>query len=166
METRATVTAKGAIFEGKAPQIVQSALLSAMHEATMYLERKVKEKTPIGVYGAKGGLVSTVHGEVQKGIPVIKGIVAHQSKYGDVIEKGRTMGKPMPPAGTLLRWIEVKMGMDETQAMRIEFVVRRKIGRKGFEGARMFEKAFDESFPVIVGIFDRAGFDIARRLNA
>lgn len=165
MELKATVTAKGAIFEGKAPEIIQTALTSAMYEATQLLEKKVKAKTPVGVRGAKGGLLSTIYGEVEKGTPVIKGIVAAQSPYGEVIEKGRTAGKKWPPEGVLIRWIELKMGVDEATAQRLEFVIRRKIGKKGFPGAHMFEQTFTQSWPQIKGIFERAGFNIKRKLN-
>lgn len=166
MELKAMITTKGAIFEGKAPKIIQEALTAAMYEATQFLEKKVKEKTPVGVGGAKGGLLSTIHGEViGKGTPVVKGIVATPSLYGEVVEKGRTAGKTWPPEGVLIRWIQLKMGVDETTAQRLEFVIRRKIGKKGFPGAHMFERALAESWPKLQGIFDRAGFDIVRQLN-
>lgn len=166
MELKVSVSQKGKIFEGQAPEIVQKELTSAMYEATQFLERTVKEGTPQGVGGAKGGLMSTVQGEVVgKGMPVVKGIVAHQSKYGDPVEKGRTAGKAMPPEGTLIRWIEVKLGKTEGEAKRLEFVIRRKIGQKGFPGAYMFEKGLDQGWPTVQGIFDRYGFVIARELN-
>jgi hypothetical protein len=138
-----------------------------MYEATAYLEREVRKNTPTGVYGAKGGLLSTVHGEVVgKGTPVIKGIVAHGSAYGDVVEKGRRAGKRWPPEGALLRWIEVKMGIPEAQAKRLEFVIRRKIGKKGFPGAAMFENTLKKSWPKLRKIFDDAGFEITKNLNS
>ncbi len=167
METKVIITVKGAFFEGKAPRIVNKELTSAMWEAVQFLEREVKEGTPQGVYGEKGGgLKAGIHGEViEKGTSVIKGVVAHQSKYGDVIEKGRTPGQKWPPEGSLLRWIEVKMGVDSATAKSLEFVIRRKIGKKGFEGAEMFESALEEKWPSLKKIFDRAGFDIARRVD-
>jgi len=166
MDLKVSIQTKGKIFEGKGPEIVHEALIGAIYEAIQFLERKVKQRTPIGVYGAKGGLASTIHGEVVgKGEPIVKGIVAHQSAYGDVIEKGRTAGKTWPPEGALLRWIEVKMGISGEQAKRLEFVIRRKIGQKGFPGAHMFEKALDEGWPKLKEIFDRGGFEIARNLN-
>ena len=141
MELKVSITTKGKIFEGKAPEIMQKALGDVMYEATSFLEREVKKLTPVGVFGASGGLVSTIHGEVEgKGTPLVKGIVASSSVYGEVIEKGRRAGKTWPPEGALLRWIEMKMGVPEEQAKRLEFVIRRKIGRKGFPGAHMFEK--------------------------
>jgi len=167
MELKVSITTKGKIFEGKAPEIVQDQLAAAMYEATSFLEREVKKRTPQGVFGGAGGLLSTIHGEVVgKGTPVIKGIVAHGSAYGDVIEKGRRAGKTWPPEGALLRWIEVKMGLPEETAKRLEFVIRRKIGQKGFPGAHMFENALQEGWPKLKDMFDRAGFEIARELNS
>ncbi len=166
MDLKISVTQKGKIFDGAGPEIIQSKLTEAMYEGTIYLERKVKERTPRGVYGEKGGLVSTVHGEViGKGAPIIKGIVAHQSKYGDVVEKGRTAGKAMPPEGSLIRWIQLKMGVSEFEAKRLEFVIRRKIGAKGFPGAQMFDHALTDNWHKLQEIFDRCGFEIARELS-
>ncbi len=166
MELKVSVIQKGKIFEGKGPEIVNENLTAAMYEATSFLEREVKRRTPQGVFGAKGGLRSTIRGEVEgKGTPLIKGIVAHTSVYGDVIEKGRTAGKTWPPEGSLLRWIEVKLGVDERTAKRLEFVIRRKIGKKGFPGVYMFENAFNENWTKIQKIFDRCGFEIARELE-
>jgi hypothetical protein len=166
VDLKVAVSLKGAIWEGKAPELVQAGITSAMWEATSFLEREVKKRTPKGVGGAQGGLISTVHGEViEKGIPVVKGIIAHGSAYGDVVDKGRTPGKKWPPEGVLLKWIELKLGVDEVQAKRLEFVIRRKIGKKGFPGAIMFEKTMDETWPRLKDIFDRGGFEITRQLS-
>lgn len=166
LEQRITVTAKGPVFEGKAPEIINAALSGFITEAVVYLKREVKRGTPTGVYGVQGGLLSRIGHEVTgKGTPLVKGVVGHTSPYGDVIEKGRTPGKAMPPEGTLVRWLEVKLGLDEKEAQRIEFVVRRKIGRKGFAGAAMFEHALERGWPAISSMAERAGFDLARSLN-
>jgi hypothetical protein len=189
MELKVEIAIKGAIFDGKVPEIINAELTAAMHEATQLIEANVKRFTPQGVYGAQGGLLATIHGEVvNKGTPIVKGIVAHSSVYGDVVEKGRTAGKGMPPGGAiasslrahgkrgikkhqvyfsgpLIRWIEVKLGVDNATAGRLEFVIRRKIGQKGFPGAHMFEKGLNASMPALDEIFDRRGFSIARKLN-
>ncbi len=166
MELKISVSAKGKIFEGKGPEIMHDALTNAMYEATSFLEAEVKKYTPVGVYGAKGGLLSTIYGEVvEQGTPVVKGIVGTQSPYGEVIEKGRRAGKTWPPEGALLRWIEVKMGVPEEMAKRLEFVIRRKIGQKGFPGAHMFDTAIRRGWPKLKKIFDDAGFRIAKGLS-
>lgn len=119
-----------------------------MYEATSFLEGEVKKNTPIGVSGAKGGLRSTIYEEViEKGTPLIKGIVDTQSPYGEVIEKGRRAGKTWPPEGALLRWIEIKMGVPEEMAKRLEFVIRRKIGQKGFPGRPCLKKHLNKAGP-------------------
>ena len=173
MEQFISITPKGNIFNGKGPGIVREQLTSAMYEATAFLEEKVKENLPteldglsrgIGIFGNQGGLRGGIHGEVEKGTLAIKGIVAHQSLYGDIIEKGRTPGQPPPPKGTLVRWIEVKLGMSQDQAERIEFVVRRKIGQKGFPGIHMFERAFEDNYEDLMKLFDKRGFEITRAL--
>jgi hypothetical protein len=166
MEYHVTVETKGKLLRGQGPKVVKENLTAAMYEATMFLEREVKKRTPKGVFGAQGGLNSTIHGEVRgKGSPVVRGIVAHGSKYGNVIEKGRRAGKAWPPEGTLLRWIEVKLGVEGSEAKRLEFVIRRKIGRKGFEGAHMFEDALEQNWGKVERIFDNMGFKIVRELD-
>jgi len=166
MKLVASVKVEGALLKGKAGKVVQQGLDRAMTEAVQFLTREVKVRTPQGVYGAQGGLLSTIHGEViGKGTPRIKGIVASNKPYAAVIEKGRRPGKGMPPPGVLLRWIEVKLGVDETEAKRLEFVIRRKIAQKGFEGAHMFERALDENFEKLRAIFRRHGLSITRKLS-
>ena len=166
MELKVSVTTQGKVFEGKATEVIREALTNVMYEATSFLEGEVRKRTPTGVFGASGGLVSTIHGEVAgKGTPVMKGVVGHQSAYGDVIEKGRRAGKTWPPEGALLRWIEMKMGVPGEAAKSLEFVIRRKIGQKGFAGVHMFENALKENWNKLETMFDRAGFNIARNLN-
>jgi hypothetical protein len=166
MEMKVVITAKGKIFEGKAPEIMYDELTAGMYEGIALVERNIKRFTPVGVFGAQGGLLSTEHGEViGKGTPIVKGIVATSSEYGEVIEKGRRAGKAWPPEGVLLRWIEVKMGVDEKEAKGLEFIIRRKIGEKGFPGAHMFERGLNASEPGLQTIFDRRGFNIARKTS-
>lgn len=164
MEIKVTTKAKGAVFDGRGPKIVEEKILGAMWEAVMFLEREVKKNTPQGVFGDQGGLHSTIAGEVEKGTTVIKGLVGHSKPYGEVIEKGRRAGKAIPPKGSLVRWMEVKLGMEKATAVKKEFVFRRKIGKKGFEGAHMFENALNNNWSRLQRIFDKNGFEIAREL--
>lgn len=174
MDLIATITLKGNLFDGKAPAIVRAQLVAYMYEATAFLEEKVKANLPtdldglsrgVGVYGNAGGLRSTIHGEpTDVNGTTIKGVVAHESIYGDIIEKGREAGKTMPPSGTLLRWMEVKLGMSKKEALSKEFIIRRKIGQKGFPGIHMFERAFNEGFNQLTEMADKYGFQISRAL--
>jgi hypothetical protein len=167
---RAYITVKDETLRQGAA-IVQKNLDAAMQESVLFLEGRVKkyiiDAKKIGVHGAKGGFLASVGGEVQgKGSPAIKGIVFTGSPYGIVIDKGRTPQKKMPPEGTLLSWMVLKMGIDEEQAKKLEFVVRRKIGQKGFPGAHVFERAWNDDWAGLQRIFDNMGLKITREMNS
>lgn len=166
MELQIRVETTGPLLVGKPSIVVQKHLESFVTAATLFLLREVKLRTPQGVYGAQGGLLGSIQQEVRGiGTPLVRGIVATASTYGEVIERGRRPGRGMPPRGSLLRWIEVKFGVDAETAQRIEFVVRRKIGQKGFAGVHMFERAFKENLLQIEQMAQREGLLISKELN-
>lgn len=166
MSLSVRIDTRGALFSGKALEIIQQDLDQFVTMATIFLSAEVQKRTPQGVMGYQGGLISTINSEVAgKGTPLVKGIVFHGSKYGDVIEKGRTAGKGMPPKGSLVRWLEVRLGLSEKEAQRIEFVVRRKIGMKGTKGAQMFEKALTDNLGKLETMAQSVGLKIAEELN-
>jgi hypothetical protein len=165
MDLAYKITYKGPVVEGKASKIAHDQVTAFLYEATQYLETQVKENTPIGVFGKRGGLWSTIHGEVvDKGTEVQKGVVAHGSVYGDPAERGRRPGK-MPPSSVLVRWAEVKFGVGEKDAKRIAFFVRRKIMKQGTKGAAMFFKALDEGWPTIMAMAQERGIKIADKMR-
>lgn len=158
--------ASGPILTGKAPQVVQQNLDLFITKATLFLDAEVKRRTPQGVYGAQGGLIGSIQHDITgKGTPLVKGRVLSSHAYVEPIEKGRRPGKGMPPKGSLTRWIEVKLGMSATQAQRIEFVIRRKIGVKGFEGRFMFEKSVTENQSRLDAMAEECGLNIVGGLN-
>lgn len=156
----------GALLQGKAPQVVQKHFDRFITTAVLFLEREVKVRTPQGVYGAQGGLLGSIKADIAgRGTPLVRGAVFTAHSYGEVVEKGRRPGRGMPPKGTLLRWIEMKFGLGREEAERIEFVVRRKIGQKGFEGAHMFEKAYKENLPQLQRMAQAEGLAIVGELS-
>jgi len=161
----AKITAKGAMLTGNPAQIVRRNMRKAMNEAVQFGVRQVKGRTPQGVMGAQGGLLASIQGEVIGRGGDVVGIVGSTSGYGLVVEKGRAPGSKMPPEGTMLRWLEVKMGLSAEEAKGIEFVVRRKIGKDGTEGAFMFEQTIEEDGPQFQQIFERYGLVMTRELG-
>ena len=155
----------GPLFSGRSSVIVREKQIAAMHEATQFVTRQVKGRTPQGVMGAQGGLVSTIQPEVRKTARRIIGIVSTASVYGLVVEKGRRPNQTPPPKGSLVRWIEVKMGMDADEAAGFEPILRRSIGKKGFKGKHMFSDTLDQDWPDIQAIFERYGVVISRSLT-
>lgn len=169
MELNIKVDMKGALLKGMAPEIINNNLEVAITKATELLENEVIKRTPQGVGGNRGsGLMNNIHGEVvQKGIPIVKGVVFHSMKYGDVIEKGRLSGKGIPEKarGALIQWVNVKLGIEGKQAERVAFLISRKIKQHGFEGRHMFENALKENMGRIDDIFTKVGLDIAKELS-
>lgn len=166
MDLRGRIEISGPLLAGKGPAVVQKHIERFVTSATLFLTREVKTRTPQGVYGAQGGLLGSIQGEVGgKGTATVKGVVATAQKYGEVIEKGRRPGKGWPPPGALIRWIEIKFGVDQSTAKRIEFAVRRKIGQKGFEGAHMFERALRENQGKLQAMAQREGLNLVMELN-
>lgn len=166
MKLSVSTSKTGAILDGRAPEITQAGLDRLVTLVTIFLLAETKKRTPQGVYGAQGGLLGSIQGEVKgKGTPAIKGIVMSAQKYAEPIEKGRDPGKSWPPEGALVRWIEVKFGVDNVTAKRIEFAVRRKIGQKGFPGAHMFYNALKDNADKIEAMAEAEGFAIAVKLD-
>lgn len=166
MQLRLSIDTSGPLFKGKGPAATQKAVERFVTSATLLLTREVKRRTPQGVHGAQGGLLASIQGEVTgRGSALVRGIVATASPYGEVVERGRRPGKAWPPPGALLRWIEVKFGLSPREAQRIEYVVRRKIGQKGFEGAHMFEKGLSENLPRLQQMAAAAGLALSVELT-
>lgn len=166
MQMGIKIESRGALLSGNAPKVIQTNLDRFVTEATMLLLAEVMKYTPQGVFGAQGGLLGSIQADVVgKGTPLVKGVVASAHKYAEVVEKGRAAGKGMPPMGSLIRWIEVKMGLSPDQAKKIEFVVRRSIGRKGFKGAHMFERALIGNLNRLQAMGEASGLRITAELN-
>lgn len=171
MQINVRIIPSGEMLTGQPGKVIQRNLDAMITEATLFLLKEVKKRTPVGVYGDKGGLRGSIQADFQgRGTPAVKGIVATASKYGLAIEKGRTAGKAMPPKGSLVRWLEVRLGLDEKTAQRIEYVVRRKIGAQGFKkphekGYRMFERAIALNWAQLERIFVKGGFSLTRELS-
>jgi len=164
MEMKARVEKHGPVFDGHGPEIVQRELDRVITEAVAFLERDVKELTPVGVFGAQGGLLGSIAGEVRgRGTPAVKGIVASAQKYAEPVEKGT---RPhFPPLDPIQLWVERKLGIDASESRSVAFMIARAISRRGTKGQRMFERALEENWPVLERMFERAGFRITRRLD-
>lgn len=166
MNLIARIEISGPLLAGKGPAVVQKHIERFVTSAVLLLEREVKLLTPQGVSGAQGGLLSTIKHEVAgRGTALVRGLVGTSSPYGEVIERGRRPGRGWPPRGALLRWIEMKFGVSGREAQRIEYLVRRKIARKGFEGAHMFDKAFTKNLPRLQSMAQAEGLALVTELG-
>jgi hypothetical protein len=165
MELRLTITGLDKIERAKGN--AGKVLTAALDEAVMFLLREIKMRTPQGVSGAGGGLLGSIQGDViLRGSTLARGVIASNSQYGLVVEKGRRAGAAMPPREALVDWIAQKFGVDEEQARKLSWPVARAIAKKGtikrfdYKGAQMFEKAVDENLPALQEIFRRNALEM------
>ena len=150
----------GPIFDrGLRDDIIQTDLLAAMHEALIYLEREVKERTPIGATGIlRGSVFSEIRGQ-----PVnLHGIVASPQQYAAPVEHGTQ--PHWPPQGPIRLWVRRKLGIEGDNVNGVAFLVARKIASKGTDGAHMFEEAFKAGKNTVITIFQKAGFKVSTKL--
>lgn len=147
----------------RAPDVVRGELVTAATEASLLLEREVKEGTPTGV-GAGGGLRGSIAAREPRvlGDNVI-GEVGTPLNYAVPVELGT---RPhFPPVQPLADWAEFKLGVPREEAGTVGFLIARKIAREGTEGAFMFQRAFDANEPQVQRIFEGAQARIAERIG-
>ena len=165
------------------PNIFAFEIASALEEAAAVIVGRVADATPVGTGGSGGNLANSI----AAGRPE-KTENGHRIEWGTMmphapaIEYGRRPGAQMPPVEDIARWLWIKgpaMGFDitdEEDAMRIAFVVARKIGRKGFTSGpyagqnggtawKMFEMGMTRAASQVADILDEAEARIARRIN-
>lgn len=165
VQLKAAIKVSGKLLKGKGPETVQKTLDVFIENAIMFLQTEVKKRTPMGVMGTEGGLISTVLTEVfQKGTPYVKGIVATNSAYAQPVEKGTKAH--MPPTEPIRLWVQKKLGIEgEAQAQKIAFAIAMKIKKEGTKGKFMFQKGFDAGLPRLRQMARELGFTIKKELN-
>lgn len=138
----------------KAPDVVLDEMETATYEGNLLIEREVRERTPAGV-GAGGGLRGSIHSQrPRRSFDGIIGVTGTSALHAIPVEVGT---KPhFPPLAPLVEWVKVKLGLSDNEAYAAARGVQRKIGRKGTEGAHMFEKGLEAAEPQIETIYERA----------
>jgi len=82
--------------------------------------------------------------------------VEPRAKYGLWVEGGRMPMRKMPPKGSLISWIKRKLGMEEKQAARFEFVLARAIQRQGIQPQPYMKPAFDAKRQRVIDLASQA----------
>ena len=148
----------------KYPDIVMDETEDVMSVIVARLEKEVAERTPAGVGGA-AGLRGSIEGKVLTFGRTVYGSVDTPLEYGEVRELGRRPGKGFPPPGPIELWVRSILGVDEKKVKSVAFLVARKIAVKGFEGAHMFERAWEENEGWIMDQLDNIYGKVVKRLE-
>lgn len=144
----------------QSPEIVVSELKAAMYEAEQYLEREVKENTPVG---AQGFLRQSVFSETPQLLgDTVLGVVGSPLRYAESVELGT---KPhWAPIQPLIDWVEQKLNISPDESEGVARRIQYKIAHKGTTGAFMFKTAFDRGQDTVNRIFEAAQGRIVQRL--
>ena len=143
----------------RAPHIVDQELGAFMAVAIDHLATEVRDRTP----SAFGHLRGSIAGTVRHSAGGVLGVVGTPLPYAIPVELGT---KPhRPPMQPLEDWARKKFGVPKREARRIAYLVARKIGREGTQGAFMFKKAFEANEGEITRQFDLALARIVNRIQ-
>lgn len=148
----------------RAPDIVLEELTKFVSTVTPHIYSEVFERTPTS--GA-GLLRNSLSYQVRPvGRLGVEGIVGTSSPYATPVEEG-TRPHPVSRDGreALADWARRKLGVSERESHRVAFLVARKIGRLGTEGAFMFKHAFEASQDDIARGLDRCLDLIEERIS-
>lgn len=144
-------------------EITARELEITMVEASLLMEREVKENTPVGI-GGGGGLKGSVSAKpVQMSGQKISVGVSSSASHAVPVELGT---RPhMPPVEPLADWAEQKLGIEPGRAQSVGYLIARKIAAKGTEGAHMFERAFNDNEGQVKDMFDAAAARIVAKMG-
>lgn len=154
----------GPLFkEGEPQKIIGDNMRSAVAEAILFIETRVKGRTPVGVYG-DSGLRGSIFSEMRSGAALeIMGVISSPLPYAEGVEIGT---RPhMPNVTALIPWVEKKLGFSGEKAESVAWAIAISIKRRGTKGQKMFELGFEDSLETVEHIFDEMGFDMVVDLN-
>lgn len=142
----------------RAPEFTRERLLDAMTEATLYLEREVKDAFP-AVSGLTRASITSDAFSTPAGV---LGTVGSASPAVAAVELGT---KPhMPPVAAILLWVQDKFGLAGEEAESLAWGVARKIKARGTKGQGHFQKVLAAGAGTLTGIFQEAVQDIVLHL--
>lgn len=148
-----------------APELVAEEMTTAVTEASLLLEREVRERTPIGI-GGGGGLAGSIGARDPEVVPGegVVGVVGTSLRYAVPVELGRRPGQRMPPVQALQDWAEVRLGVSSEESRGVAWAIARRIAVEGTEGAHMFRAGTRAVAGAVEGILARGLDRVAARL--
>lgn len=143
----------------EAPALVQRELLVSMTQATLLIEREVKENIPRGATGLTAASVTSDAFSTPAGV---LGVVASSQPSATFVELGT---KPhRPPVAALIPWVRAVLGVDAKRAPSVAFLIARKIARKGTEAKQPFGRAVASTSGQVLRMFEDAAGRISSQL--
>ena len=149
----------------RAPEIVAGELTPAVAEASLLVEREVRERTPIGI-GGGGGLAGSIGARDPEVVPGegVVGVVGTSLRYAVPVELGRRPGQRQPPVQTLCDRAEVRLGVSPEESRAVAWAIARRIAVEGTEGAHMMRDGMRAVAGTVEAILARGMDRVTARL--
>lgn len=142
----------------QAPEQTQRELLGAMTQATLLVEREVKDRMP----RVSGISAASIASDAFSSSVGVIGTVGSSQPSVLFVELGT---KPhMPPVQALVPWVRAVLGVDAKRAPSVAFLVARKIAKKGTKPQKHFEATVAATESQVLRMFEAAAGRIADRL--
>lgn len=133
----------------RAPDFFRQRLAPALERGANELAREARSRSPKAFSTLANSIRAIREGELHW--LVIPGV-----NYGADVEGGRMPMRKMPPKGSLIAWIKIKLGMNEKQAERFEYVLARAIQRRGIQPQPYMTPAFEAKKQRVVDLANQA----------
>ncbi|HSV78903.1 MAG TPA: hypothetical protein VLK85_06810 [Ramlibacter sp.] len=148
----------------EAPAVAERELMAAMTEATMLLEREVKEYIPRGATGLTAASVTSDAFSTPAGV---LGVIGSSQASALFVEEGRRPGKGVSKLGqeALGAWAKAVLGVSDKEKKGVAFLIARKIKREGIVAKRPFARALEDCGPEIDRMFESAVGRIGAQLT-
>ena len=142
--------------------IIFEEMEAAMHGSLAIFQEQIQGRTPVGV---SGNLRNSIAPIIRGRPPNFEGELVTSLIYGEPVERGRPPGK-WPPIDAIELWVRRKFGIGPDESRQVAFLVARKIGTTGTQGAFMFEKGFEAGKGPAEKVWGRAPERAAVRIEA
>ena len=144
----------------EAPEYSNQQLIAGMTEATLLLEREVKDGFPAVSGLTRAGIFSDAF-STSAGV---LGVVGSNSIAAVAVELGT---KPhRPPVEPILMWVNEKLGLRGKEARGVAFAIANKIAAVGTKAQHPFGKATVQQSQAVFSIFEKVAGRIAAHLAA
>lgn len=142
----------------KAPEVVRRLLGFAIERGAQEVAREARDKAP----KAFSTLTNSIRAQRLSDLHYF---VAPGMNYAPWVEGGRMPMRKMPPKGSLVAWIKLKLGVSEKQAGRLEFVIARAIQRQGIQPQPFMQPTYEAKRERVVQLASTAMRQAVAQIN-
>lgn len=158
---RVTVTPPdGGINKGQ--KVLPSQMRAALVASVGIIQPKIQEETPVG---ATGQLRNSYSHELDGSPLSLKQAakIVNPALHHDFVDQGRAPGR-RPPVSALIPWVGTKLGVPVEERRQVAYLVARKIGAEGTEGADMVRQGWFKARPRVKKVLESVGAKVGKAI--